>query len=121
MSDSIELRGLRCSAVVGVLPEERGRPQPLVFDLDIERPFTHAAANDDLAATTNYAEVLAITSRVAVDGGFRLLESLAYRVAQEILDFDAAITSVTVAVRKVRPPVTEDVASVGVRCTLCRS
>ena len=121
MSDRIELRELRCSAVVGVLPEERGRPQPLVFDFDIERPFVQAAAKDDLSATTNYAEVLAIASRVAVDGGFLLLERLAYRVAEEILDFDAAITSVTVAVRKVRPPVTEDVASVGVRCTLCRS
>ena len=121
MSDWIELRELRCSAVVGVLPEERGRPQPLVFDFDIERPFALAAARDDLSATTNYAEVLAIASRVAVEGGFVLLETLAQRVAQEILNFDEAITSVTVAVRKVRPPVSEDVASVGVRCTLCRS
>jgi dihydroneopterin aldolase len=49
-----------------------------------------------------------------------LLESLVYRVAEEILKFDGAITSVNVAVRKTRPPVPEDVASVGVRCTLCR-
>jgi hypothetical protein len=41
-------------------------------------------------------------------------------VAHEILAFDAEITSVTVAVRKVRPPVTQDVASVGVRCTVQR-
>ena len=120
MSDWIELRELRCSAVVGVLPEERHRPQPLVFDLDLERTFAMAARNDDLNATTNYAHVLALTTRVAVEGGFQLLESLAYRVAHEILDFDEAISSVTVAVRKVRPPVAEDVASVGVRCTLCR-
>jgi len=38
VSDVIELRELRVSAVVGVLSEERDRPQPLAFDIDIERP-----------------------------------------------------------------------------------
>jgi hypothetical protein len=36
------------------------------------------------------------------------------------LAFDSEISSVTVAVRKVRPPVAQDVASVGVRCTVSR-
>ena len=39
MSDVIELRELRCNAIVGVLTEERDRAQPLVFDLDVVRPF----------------------------------------------------------------------------------
>jgi len=121
VSDRIELRELRCSAVVGVLVEERERAQPLVMDIDIERPFARAVEHDDLKATTNYAEVLSLATRVAVDGKFQLLETLAHRVAREILAVDTAITAVTVAVRKVRPPVIDDVASVGVRCTLCRS
>lgn len=121
MSDLIELRELRVSAVVGVLSEERDRPQPLAFDIDIARPFEEAAMNDDLTETTNYAEVLRLTTTVARDGAFLLLETLAYRVAHEILGFDDAITSVTVAVRKLRPPVPEDVASVGVRCTVSRT
>ena len=95
MSDLIELRKLRCSAVVGVLAEERER-------------------------TTNYASVLALVVQVATDGRFKLLETLARRVANEVLALDDALTSVTVAVRKVRPPVPEDVASVGVRCSLQR-
>jgi len=41
-------------------------------------------------------------------------------VAHEILAYDAEIISVTVGVRKVRPPVPQDVASVGVRCTVQR-
>jgi dihydroneopterin aldolase len=49
-----------------------------------------------------------------------LLETLAYRVAREILSYDEGIASVTVAVRKLRPPVAEDVATVGVRCTVTR-
>ena len=120
MSDVIELRQLRCSAIVGVLTEERERPQPLEFDIDIERPFDAAALNDDLTETTNYAGVLSLATSVAVEGRFLLLESLACRVAREVLAFDEAIQSVTVAVRKLRPPVPEDVATVGVRCTLQR-
>ncbi len=121
MNDVIELRELRVSAIVGVLAEERTRAQPLVFDLELERAFEVAAINDDIAETTNYADVLTLTSRTATEGHYLLLETLAYRVAYEILAFDEEITSVTVAVRKVRPPVIEDVSSVGVRCTVART
>ena len=121
MSDVIELRELRLSAIVGVLREERDRAQPLAFDLDVQRPFEEAAMNDDLAETTDYATVLEIASRVAHEGAFLLLETLAYRVAREVLAFDSAIESVTVAVRKLRPPVELDVATAGVRCTVTRA
>ena len=120
MNDVIELRELRCSAVVGVLAEERARAQPLVFDLDLVRSFVEAASNDDITETTNYADVLSLATRVASEGRYLLLETLAYRVAFEILAYDLQIESVTVSVRKTRPPVVEDVASVGVRCSVSR-
>jgi 7,8-dihydroneopterin aldolase/epimerase/oxygenase len=121
MSDVIELRELRVGAVVGVLAEERDRAQPLAFDIDIVRAFEAAAMSDDLAETTNYAEILTLATRVARDGQFLLLETLAYRVAREVLAFDDEIDAVTVSVRKLRPPVPQDVATVGVRCTVTRS
>jgi 7,8-dihydroneopterin aldolase/epimerase/oxygenase len=120
VNDVIELRELRCSAIVGVLAEERDRAQPLVFDLDLVRPFEEAALNDDIGETTNYADVLNVTVRTATEGRYLLLETLAYRVAYEVLALDDEIASVTVAVKKVRPPVVEDVDSVGVRCTVQR-
>jgi 7,8-dihydroneopterin aldolase/epimerase/oxygenase len=120
VNDVIELRELRCSAVVGVLAEERDRAQPLIFDLDLVRPFEAAAINDDIAETTNYADVLSLTVRTATEGRYLLLETLAYRVAYEVLALDPEIASVTVSVRKVRPPVAQDVASTGVRCTVHR-
>ena len=121
MSDIIELRELRLSAVVGVLREERERAQPLAFDLDVERSFEEAAMNDDLSETTDYSAVLEIAARVAHEGEFLLLETLAYRVAREVLAFDPSITAVTVAVRKLRPPVAFDVATAGVRCSVSRA
>jgi hypothetical protein len=41
-------------------------------------------------------------------------------VGEQILAFDPAIKSVTVSVRKLQPPVSEDVATVGVRTTVSR-
>jgi dihydroneopterin aldolase len=120
VSDVIELRALQVSAIVGVLAHEREREQPLNIDIDIERPFDEAAANDDLTATTDYAAVLQLASRVAREGKFLLLETLARRVTSEILAFDGAISAVSVSVRKLRPPVAELVATVGVRCSRTR-
>ncbi len=120
MKDVIELRELRVDAIVGVLERERRRAQPLAFDIDLHRPFAAAAKSDDLAKTTNYAAVLKLTTKVAVEGKFLLLETLATRVAKKILEFDPAIKSVSVGVRKLQPPVEEDVATVGVRTTLSR-
>jgi dihydroneopterin aldolase len=120
MTDTIEIRGLRCSVIVGVLPEERLREQPLTFDIDIMRSFATAALNDDIHGTSNYAAVIDLVQRLAIEGKFQLLETLAYRAAQEIMNFDSEIVGVTVTVRKLRPPVPQDVDTVGVRCTLDR-
>ncbi len=120
MKDVIELRGLRVDAIVGVLEKERRRVQPLSLDIDIHRPFAQAAKTDDVAKTTNYADVLTLASRVVIEGKFILLETLARRTAAAILAFDPEIISVSVTVRKLRPPVSEDVATVGVRCTRSR-
>lgn len=120
MNDTIELRDIRCSVIVGVLPEERLREQPITFDIDFVRNFATAALNDDISATTNYAQIITLAIDVARTGQFQLLETLAYRVAQAVLDFDADVDSVHVAVRKLRPPVPEDVATVGVRCRVQR-
>lgn len=120
MSDVIEIRDVRCDVVVGVLADERLATQPISFDVDFRRSFDRAVTSDDVLHTTNYADVITLTNRIAVEGKFQLLETLARTVAAAILDYDPAITRVTVAVKKIRPPVNEHVASVGVRCTLKR-
>lgn len=121
MTDRIELRGLRVSAVVGVGVEERERAQPLVVDVDLERPFREAARHDDLDATTNYADVATLVERVIVEGRFLLLETLAYRVADAVLAVDPAIEAVHVRAHKLRPPVSQDVVTAGVSCTRHRA
>jgi FolB domain-containing protein len=117
--DVIELRDLRLLAICGVLPEERDRLQPISIDLDIEIDLGAAGVSDDLAGTVDYG---AVTERVATAAatGFHLLEALAESVSRAVLA-DPRVDAVTVAVRKLRPPVPVDLGSAGVRIRRTRT
>ena len=115
--DLIELRGLRVLGVHGALAEEQNRAQPFEIDLDVEADLAVAGTSDQLADTVDYGAVAAAASAVVADERFRLLERLAERVAAQVAAVDPRIRAVTVAVRKLRPPVPVDLASAGVRIT----
>ena len=112
----IELRGLRAAGICGALPEEQERPQPLEVDLDVETDLRAAGASDDLAQTIDYGALAAEVERVLTTERFVLLEALAARIAQVVLA-DERVDAVTVAVRKLRPPVPQLLDTSGVRIT----
>ena len=117
--DRIELRGLRVLAYCGVLPEEQARRQPFSVDLDLHCDLRTAGQSDDLADTADYGAVCEAVERLAADERFALLERFAQAIADAVLVHDV-VTSVTVAVAKLRPPVPQDLASSGVRITRAR-
>lgn len=112
--DAIELRGLRVVAICGALPEERDRPQPLELDLIVEADLARAGRSDDLVDTVDYG-ALCDAALAATGGRPRLLEFLAQQVAEAVLAADDRVQAVTVAARKLRPPVPHALASSGVR------
>jgi dihydroneopterin aldolase len=118
--DRIELRGLHVSARVGVLAHEREQPQPLEVDLDVACDLSAAGARDDLADTVDYGELCARVETVVSAGHIDLLEAVAEQMAAAVLDADGRIEAVTVAVRKLRPPVPQQLATSGVRITRTR-
>jgi dihydroneopterin aldolase len=119
--DRIELRGLRLTAVVGVLPEERDRAQPLEVDLDVHLDLSAAAASDRLEDTVDYGAICDRCARVAATAEPLLLERLAGLLAEAVLGSDPRIDSVSVSVRKLRPPVPHDLSTSGVRILRRRS
>jgi dihydroneopterin aldolase len=113
-SDRIELRGLRAVGTHGVLAEEQARAQPFEVDLDLDADLAVAGRSDDLADTVDYGALAERVARVVTAERHALLERLAERIAETALA-DARVRSVTVTVRKLRPPVPVDLASAGVR------
>jgi FolB domain-containing protein len=119
MTDALEVRGLRALAVCGALPEEQVRAQPIEVDLDVWADLRAAGRSDALADTIDYGAVVADVERVLIHERFTLLERLAERVAEVVLA-DERVEAVTVAVRKLRPPVPQQLDTTGVRITRSR-
>ena len=115
MPDAVELRGLRLLTSVGVLPEERSRRQPIELDIDLSVDVAAAGASDQLEDAVDYGAVVAEVERVLGTGHVDLLERQAVLVAEALLALDARVSAVEVVVRKLRPPVPQDLATAGVR------
>ncbi len=119
-TDRIELRGLRVLGLCGLLPEEHTRAQPLEVDIDVEADLSAAGASDQVEDTIDYSAICAITERIISAERFDLLEALAQRLAEAVLADERAL-SVTVGVRKLRPPVPHHLDTCGVRITRTRA
>ncbi|MGD9798505.1 MAG: dihydroneopterin aldolase [Acidimicrobiia bacterium] len=120
MNDRIELRGLRFAALVGALPEERDRHQPIEVDVDVEADLAVAGGSDLLADTIDYGALCAAVEAEVGAGHVALLERLAERLAGAVLAADGRVAAVTVAVRKLRPPVPQHLDTSGVRIRRAR-
>jgi 7,8-dihydroneopterin aldolase/epimerase/oxygenase len=114
--DRIEIRGLVAEAVHGVGEAERHSPQPFEVDLDLYLDLAPAAGADDLGATADYAAAVDAVMAVLRGRHRALLETLAEDMAAAVLA-DPRVEAVTVAVRKLAPPVPERLRSAGVRVT----
>jgi dihydroneopterin aldolase len=118
--DVIELRGLRLAGVVGVLAHEQAQPQPLEVDLDLHLDLGPAGRSHSLADTADYGAVCDVAEQVITTTSYALLEALAEHLVTAVLDADERIDEVTVAVRKLRPPVAQPLSTSGVRITRAR-
>lgn len=113
--DRIAITGLEVFAHHGVLPHERELGQRFVVDVVLGLDLAPAAASDDLADTVDYGAVCAAVERAATAGHVALLERLGAELAAAVLAVDDRIAAVEVAVRKLRPPVPQHLATSGVR------
>lgn len=114
--DVIMLRGLRVVCIVGVLPEERERAQPLELDVDLYADLLAAGESDLLTDTVDYGSVTELVERLCIEAEAQLLERLAHLLATELAAIDGVVAA-GVTVQKLRPPVPSDLASSAVRVT----
>jgi dihydroneopterin aldolase len=105
--------------ICGALPEEQNRRQPYEFDVDVVADVTAATESDRLDDTLDYGAILNRIEQVTANETFQLFERMAARVAKAVL-VDDRMVEVSVEVRKLRPPVTQDLASSGIRVTVRR-
>jgi 7,8-dihydroneopterin aldolase/epimerase/oxygenase len=117
MADRIEIRGLRALGVIGVNQEERERRQPFDIDFDVELDLSKAGQSDNLVDTADYGHLTILAERVVATESHLLLERVAQRIADVLLDADDRIDAVRVSIRKLRPPIPVDVDTSAVTIT----
>lgn len=121
MADLIEIRGLRALGTIGVNREEKERAQPFEVDLDVYADLTAAGRTDVLADSVDYGAIVLAAEAVVVSERWELLERVAQRIAECVLDVDRRIEAVRVTIRKLRPPLPTDVATAAVAITRTRA
>ena len=77
-------RGIPCRCRVGVTAKERAKPQDLLVDVEVSLAPARLGARDDLDTTVDYAELAARAQAVAARDEYRLVETLAERIAVAI-------------------------------------
>lgn len=111
MSDKVFIRGLTAFATIGVYDWEQTIKQPLVFNLEMAWDFTQAAKEDGVEFCLNYAAVSQRILDFVENTPFKLVETVAYRVA-ELLETEFGVRSLRLELHK--PKAVAQAESVGV-------
>ena len=101
MKDKIFIKNFTLPCNIGVTKEERISKQNVILDVEIFCDLGHAGATDDFNQTIDYYTLKNNIATAVAEGEFKILESLAEKVASLILK-DQRVLSVTVAVKKAK-------------------
>ena len=83
--DIIYIRDLKIDCIIGVYDWERRVRQTVIFDLELGGDIRRAAATDQIADTLNYKAVAKRLTEYVGASQFQLVETLAERVAEIVL------------------------------------
>lgn len=97
--DTIFLRDLRVTTVVGIWDWERAVPQTVSIDLEMAADVAAAAASDHIDATLDYKAVSKRVVAFVEESSFQLVETMAEGIA-DIITGEFAVPWVRVTVHK---------------------
>lgn len=119
--DEIFVNKIKAYGYHGVFEKENLEGQWFYVDLCLMLPLEQAAKADDLTATVDYSQAIAIAKEcITMRPPFQLIEKLAGTIADKILSAFPAVRKIEVTVHKPQAPVDADFSDLGVRITRSR-
>ena len=97
--DRIVLQGMSFQGRHGFRPEEREHPQEFKVDVEVDCDLAEAGRTDHLEDTVDYTRVRAAAKEVMEGESLKLIESLAARIAERVLQLHG-VTAVSVRIAK---------------------
>ncbi len=104
MTGKVELEGLEFHAFHGLYPHERESGNWFEVDIAVETDFSVAATTDELSGTVNY-EILFRIVKDEMDQPSKLLETVAQKIVNDVLEQLPAVLNVQLKISKLNPPI----------------
>lgn len=118
--DKIYMNQLAFYGYHGVFDEEKKLGQRFIVDLVLQLDLAQAGKSDQLDDTINYGEVYQRVKEIVEGPSFKLVESVAERIATDLLNSFSLLQECTVKVVKPDPPIPGHYQSVAVELTRSR-
>lgn len=104
---SIQLHDMRFYAYHGVMEQERRVGGQYLVTLCVKSDLSRAVVSDSVADTVNYAVLYEVVAREMAQPS-QLLEHVAGRVAQRVLDDFPQVEQLSIRITKCNPPMGAD-------------
>jgi dihydroneopterin aldolase len=117
--DRILLEGMSFQGRHGVRPAERERPQEFKVDVEVDCDLGEPGNSDRIEDTVDYRQIHAIAKEVIEGESQKLLERLAARIADQVLQLQG-VGGVSVRISK-RPESMQPIAAAAVRINRTRA
>lgn len=103
--DTIRLSSVSAIGYHGVFEHEKRDGQPFITDAVLWLDMSAAAAGDDLAETADYGAVAETIVAMVTGPAFDLVETLAVRTAERLLNDFPVLAAVEVTIHKPKAPI----------------
>ena len=117
--DRILLEGMSFQGRHGVRPAERESPQEFKVDIEVDCDLSEPGKSDRIEDSVDYRQVRAIAKEVVEGKSQKLLETLAGRIADQVLQLER-VAGVSVRISKV-PERMKPIAAAAVRINRTRA
>jgi dihydroneopterin aldolase len=120
MKDQIVLTGIHGFGYHGLFEHERKDGQDFFVDLTLLVDLKAASLSDAIEDTVNYAEITELVVEEITTNPVNLIEKLAARIAERVLNQHLKVISVTVTIHKPQAPVPAQLKDIAVVVTRVR-
>ena len=105
MYDTITIKDLEVYAHHGVYPEEKKLGQKFLVTAELYTDFSNATENDDINMSLDYGEISHKITEFAQNNTYKLIETLAEKLAQMLLETYVLLNGVQIEIKKPWAPI----------------